>query len=300
MVTNAARELRSPFQTGHVAGSVEWRFRIPVCSTFDRSRLPVEPFGRDVEKQMVSAAWDVTGKPEQQLVFISGEPGIGKTCLVLEFARSLSCRATVLVGRCDKEALLPFAPFVEILRCLLQACRPAALEAWLPDINGTTELAELVPEIARYLKPPSVSFPYTAEGRRYRMFEAYTELLYAASRNSPILMVLEDLHWAHRASMLLLRHLVRARREAAICIVVTYCETELQRNPENTPPASPAPGSPTCARETAFAPQALRKLSSILAISARKDVTKGHTFGPPSRTPRCHAGEDYNRRHGRR
>jgi tetratricopeptide (TPR) repeat protein len=188
--------------------------------------------GRDAELETLSAAWDVACRRGQQLVFVTGEPGIGKTRLALGFAHSLPFAATVLVGHCDKEALWPFAPFVEILRSLLESCPAAALEPWLADIEGIAELAEFVPELVSRLKPASVSFPSNADGRRYRMFEALTQLIHAASQSSPILLVLEDLHWADRASVLLLRHLLRSPREAAICYLITYCDTELQRTPE--------------------------------------------------------------------
>ena len=66
----------------------------------------------------------------------------------------------------------------------------------------------------------------SVEGHRYRLFEAFAQLLVATSRGSPILLIFEDAHWADQGSMLFLRHLVRSTRHAAISIVVTYRDNE--------------------------------------------------------------------------
>lgn len=215
--SNAVCSIRGQPQLGRLPAAIEKAAQGPCF------------IGRDTELRSLGAAWDAGRRLRQQLVLITGEPGIGKTRLAFEFARFVSREGTVLVGRCDTEALVPYAPFIEILDWLLQICPAPTLREWLASIDGSIELAQLVPEIAAQLHATSEAVPSTAEGRRYRMFEAFTRLLHSASRSRPILLVLEDMHWADRGSMLLLRHLVRSPREAAICTVVTFCDPELQR-----------------------------------------------------------------------
>ena len=164
----------------------------------------------------------------RQLVLVAGEPGIGKTRLVMEFARSVGPTATVLLGRCDQEALVPQQPFVEALEWYARECPPGVLEAQLADVDGVRELAQLIAPLARRVRrwPPVESSP---EGRRYRLFEAVATLVSEVARARPLLMVLEDLHWADRPTLLLLRHLLRSSHEAPLCLVGTYRESDVGR-----------------------------------------------------------------------
>jgi tetratricopeptide (TPR) repeat protein len=191
----------------------------------------VELLGRDTELSSLASAWDAARRGQHRLVLVTGDPGIGKTRLVFEFASSVARDATVIVGRCDDHALVPFAPFMEVLQWLVRTCPEPILRAWLRAIEGRSELAQLVPEIARIGGKGPKTGPATAEGRRYRLFEAFTGLLQALARDGPLLLAIEDIHWADRESMLLLRHLVRSGHNAAICTIVTCCETELRPGP---------------------------------------------------------------------
>jgi tetratricopeptide (TPR) repeat protein len=186
----------------------------------------VDLLGRDAEIEALDAAWAAASAKRQQLVVIAGQPGVGKTRLALEFARSVATRSTVLVGRCDREALVPFAPFVEMLQWLVRVTPAPALRRCLTEIEGGVELALIAPEITRRVHLPEQPVPASIEGRRFRMFEAFAQLIVVSSRDGPILMVFEDMHWADQGSMLFLRHLVRSTREAAVCIVMTCREDE--------------------------------------------------------------------------
>jgi tetratricopeptide (TPR) repeat protein len=188
----------------------------------------IELLGREGELSALAGAWDAARRGQPGLVVVTGEPGVGKTRLVFEFARSIAPDATVLVGRCDEHALLPFAPFIEILQWLVRTCPGPSLRAGLSHIEGSIELAQLVPGVARFAGKDPASVAATAEGRRYRMFEAFAGLLQTMSREGPILLVIDDLHWADRESMLLLRHVVRAAHHSAICTIVTCSEAERQ------------------------------------------------------------------------
>jgi predicted ATPase len=133
-----------------------------------------------------------------------------------------------LIGRSDREALTSFAPFVAILQWLVRAIPPRTLRKYLADIDGGIELARLVPGIARRASAEPWTGPSSAEGHRYRMFEAFAELLRATSSGAPVLLLLEDMQWADGGSLQLLRHLSRSVADAAVCIIVTCRESEAQ------------------------------------------------------------------------
>lgn len=186
--------------------------------------------GRDAELAILSRTWEAMRSGGAQLVIITGEPGIGKTRLATEFARSLGDRATVLTGWCESEAIVPFAPFIEILRALVRGTPTSMLRPLLKTIDGSDELVQLLPNLAKHVRSrPSVVT--TPEGRRFRMFEALAELLSATSQQNPLLVMLEDVQWADRGSLLLLRHLVRSTHAAAILFIVAYREARLDEAP---------------------------------------------------------------------
>jgi tetratricopeptide (TPR) repeat protein len=189
---------------------------------------PVELLGREREIELLGKAWTAASSGLQQLVLISGDPGQGKTRLAVEFARSAQC-ATVLHGAWDREALVPFAPFVTMLQWLLRAGSNKDLRSRLRDVEASSELAQLVPEIMKRIPRTPALVPTTAEGRRFRMFEAFAQLLSSLSRQSPMLLLFEDFHWADSGSLLFLRHLIRSTRQAAICVVITHRENEPTR-----------------------------------------------------------------------
>ena len=224
---------RSPAPAEHAGAAAEAArdFHLPPPTLLGiHTSSPVPLLGRDAEWRSLETRWDAARQGRHQLVVLTGEPGIGKSRLAFEFARSVASNAAVLVGRCDREQLVPFAPFVELLQWLVRVLPAALLRERLADVDGSIELAQLLPDLATRLRMRSASVPLTTEGRRYRMFEAFAGLLRATSRREPILLVIEDVHWADRGSMLLLRHLVRAAYDARICTIVTYCEAEASRS----------------------------------------------------------------------
>lgn len=177
--------------------------------------------GREEEISLLRSSWERAARGQQQIAVVTGEPGVGKTRLVVEFARSIARHATVLVGRCDREALVAYAPWVAILQWMIRTTPSQALRQHLAAIEAGSELAQIVPEISTriHVGAPGSATP---DGRRYRLFEAASQLLAAASQGAPILLVIDDLHWADRGSLLLLRHMIRSTRQAAICIVITH------------------------------------------------------------------------------
>lgn len=181
---------------------------------------PTTFIGRSPELERLSALWDVARSGRPRLALVSGEPGIGKSRLAQELARNLSAAgATVLFGRCEEESLSAYQPVVEPLRHYVLSCPADQLAA---EVDGMeAELAQLVPEVARRL--PAGSRPPDLDGAidRYRVFEAAATLLREASRTAPVLVVLDDLQWAEKPALMLLRHLARHLEDARVMVLAT-------------------------------------------------------------------------------
>lgn len=183
---------------------------------------PIHLSGRADEMTRLQSIWERTAPGQQQIAVVTGEPGVGKTRLVLEFARTIANQATVLVGRCDREALVAYAPWIAIFHWMIRATPAQDLRQQLVGVEAASELAKIVPEIATRIHVGEARASATPDGRRYHLFEAGTQLLAAASQRAPMLLILDDLHWADPGSLLFLRHMIRSTRDAAICILITH------------------------------------------------------------------------------
>ncbi|HUN77837.1 MAG TPA: AAA family ATPase, partial [Solirubrobacteraceae bacterium] len=160
---------------------------------------------------------------EGGLVFVAGEPGVGKTSLAARFARRSGEGGTVvLYGACNEESLLPFEPFVAALRPYVLDSPLEALRRQVSE-HAPELLVRVLPELAERLPhiPPA---PPGQETERYRLFEAVGGLLTLLGGERPALLVLDDLHWADSSTVQLLAHLARRAR---LAILGTYRPGEL-------------------------------------------------------------------------
>jgi len=193
----------------------------------------VDFVGREAELLHMLDVWQRAKSGHHQLLqllLIAGEPGIGKTRLSLEFARRHCAEgSTVLVGSSDEESLVPYQPFVESLAWYVRHCPETDLRAQLVAIGGGAELGPFLKELRSRIPDLPASAMVDPEGQRYRLFEAVGALLAFASRARPMLLIFDDLHWADKPTLLLLRHVIRSARTASFCIVATYRESELGR-----------------------------------------------------------------------
>jgi tetratricopeptide (TPR) repeat protein len=186
--------------------------------------------GRVAELETLAAAWKQASAGSLRAVMVAGEPGVGKTRLAFELARRVhEDGGTVAYGRCEEELDVPYQPFAEALRSYVASCALDQLAAHAQTHGG--ELTRLVPELAQRLSdvPPPVRAEPEVE--RYRLFEAVAGLLATASREAPVLFVLDDLHWAAKPTLLLLQHLIARQEPAAALLMGTYRDTELGRGP---------------------------------------------------------------------
>ncbi|MEV4468453.1 AAA family ATPase [Nonomuraea sp. NPDC049504] len=156
-------------------------------------------------------------------VLVGGEAGAGKTRLINEFTGRHTSDAMVLVGACLELGTegLPFAPFTAVLRQLVRELGHDAVAALVPGGNARG-LARLLPEFGEPGKDGAEA--------RARLFEQVLGLLERLADERPVVLVVEDAHWADRSTRDLLTFLVRYQRTAArVLLVVTYRTDELHR-----------------------------------------------------------------------
>jgi ATP/maltotriose-dependent transcriptional regulator MalT len=178
--------------------------------------------GRIEELQTLEAARRRAATTEPAVVLVGGEAGIGKTRLVTELAARCATDGTrVLAGGCVPvgEGALPYAPIVEALRALLTDLGAAAVR----ELVGPSW-----PELARLL--PALGEPdrsgQSDQAAQARLFELLLGLLGRLSEQTPLVLVVEDLHWADRSTRHLLAFLVRNLRWERVLLVVTYRNDE--------------------------------------------------------------------------
>ncbi len=182
--------------------------------------------GRDDELAALEDALARARSGSTSTMLIGGEAGIGKTRLIGEFAeRAAADAARVLVGGCLELGTegLPFAPFTAMFRRLVRDLGHEGVAALLPG-GETRELARLLPEFG---EPPGDAAGAEA---RARLFEQVLALFERLADESPVVLAVEDAHWADRSTRDLVSFLVRYQRsDARLLIVVTYRADEVHR-----------------------------------------------------------------------
>jgi DNA-binding CsgD family transcriptional regulator/tetratricopeptide (TPR) repeat protein len=186
------------------------------------------PFvGRSYELETLRSLLPRAPGEGRRLVLIGGEPGSGKSRLVREFTQDAAGEeAVILYGACDAVVRAPYGPFAEALEHLTDTIEPEEIKAAVGATAG--ELSRLLPEKALQLgelPAPDVADPDT---ERHRLHTAVTGLLEVAGRRRPVVLVIEDAHWADVPTLLLLRHLARAARSARVLLLATFRDTEAE------------------------------------------------------------------------
>ncbi|KUI03956.1 BTAD domain-containing putative transcriptional regulator [Mycobacterium sp. IS-3022] len=186
------------------------------------------PFvGRDRELEGLFSAWQTSVTAGTRAVLIAGEPGVGKTRLAAEWSgRAYDQGAVVLYGRCDEDLGAPYQPFAEALRSLV----PCLGTSRLRGLRGVEALLPLVPGLTDVLSDLAAPTRADPDTERYALFDAVVALLAMASTTAPLVVILDDLHWAAKPTLLLLRHLLRFGEHARLQIIGTYRSTDLDRS----------------------------------------------------------------------
>jgi class 3 adenylate cyclase/tetratricopeptide (TPR) repeat protein len=164
------------------------------------------------------------------LTLLVGEPGIGKTRTAEELATYAQVRgARVHWGRCHEgEGAPAYWPWAQALRSFVRDADPVGL-AWELGPSAP-EVAQLVPEVRDILGGVSEPPELEPDQARFRLFDSITTFLRNASGSRPLVIVLDDLHWADEASLLLLKFVARNLADVGLLIVGTYRDVELGRH----------------------------------------------------------------------
>ena len=200
---------------------------LPTALITDSTSLPFA--GRHATLNQLREEWKtVTAERDRRIVLIGGEPGIGKTRLVTELAREAHSQgAVVLLGRADEHVDAPYGPWREALRSLVRGAPDEVLAQHVAEHGG--EVGRIAPELGRRvakLPPPIDTDPET---ERLLLFDAVTGLLCTLSAEAPVLLILDDVHWSDRSSLLLLLHFLRIELASSVLVLATYRDTVVDR-----------------------------------------------------------------------
>ncbi|MCH6563012.1 MAG: protein kinase [Myxococcales bacterium] len=185
--------------------------------------------GREHEVGLLRKGVDQALAGSGRVLMLVGEPGIGKTRTAEEIVTYARLRgAEVLWGRCyEGEGAPAYWPWVQIVRASIAERDAEKLRSWMG--SGATDIAAIAPEVREVLpdlpEPPELE----AEAARFRLFDSITTFLKNFSNEQPLVLVLDDLHWADESSLLLLQFLVREIHQSRLLLLGTYRDVELKR-----------------------------------------------------------------------
>jgi DNA-binding CsgD family transcriptional regulator len=184
--------------------------------------------GRVEELARLEAALERARAGSPAVVLVAGEAGVGKSRLITEFAaRATSSGARMLTGGCVafSGGELAYAPLIEALRDLTRQLEPAALAALLADGHGA--LTRLLPELDKPDSPAALT--PAGEYGQDRLFGQLRRLLAQHAGDTPVVLVVEDLHWADRSTLQFLAYLIPSLRGERLLLVLSYRSDELPR-----------------------------------------------------------------------
>jgi class 3 adenylate cyclase/tetratricopeptide (TPR) repeat protein len=188
------------------------------------------PFaGRTCELDRLREAWaEVGASSSRRTVLVAGEPGVGKTRLAGVFGSLVSSDGLVLFGRCDESFGTPYEPVAEALSPYVSVAPASDLAGQLGPLGG--DLTRLLPRLAE--RVPALDDPIRAdpETARYRLFEAVNEFVTRVSVDVPVLLIIDDIHWAAASTLALLHRVVRGNEPARLLTLLTFRESEVEEN----------------------------------------------------------------------
>jgi len=193
-------------------------------------RLAVAPqlgfVGRDSECETLRQAWKAVRAGERRVVLLSGEAGLGKTCISTEFAReAFEAGDLVLYGRCDNEISSPYRPWVEAFTHYVTHAGTGNIGALGTEMLA--DLAAIVPGLRDRTPIGSLRRPSGGDGDQYALYAAVSAMPVHLAQIQPIVLVLDDLHWADRGTLHLLKHVVAQIRAGRLFVVGKYRDTDI-------------------------------------------------------------------------
>jgi DNA-binding CsgD family transcriptional regulator len=185
--------------------------------------------GREEELLWLQERLEEARRGQGELVFLAGEAGVGKTRLLGELiARGQQAEIRILEGRCSSfEATLPYAPFVEVFRGLVRGRTPSEIATLLGPYGP--EVTRLLPELTQLLPHLQPNPALSPSAEKSRLFESLYQVLHGVAEDAPLILTLEDVHWADPASLELLHFIARRLRRDRWLVLATYRPEELPR-----------------------------------------------------------------------
>jgi tetratricopeptide (TPR) repeat protein len=190
----------------------------------------IELIDRVEEMNLLRGAVDRTVGGEGGLVFLYGEAGIGKTRLARELRAYARLRGVqVLYGRCPAlfrmDGVPPYTIWSEVIKDYLENSSPEQLYRVIGYYPA--EIVKLVPELSQRLRTIPQSLPISPEHEQNRFFEAVSQFIINISRETPLLVVLDDLQWTDPSSLLLLHYLARSVQKTSLLLLGAYRSTDI-------------------------------------------------------------------------
>lgn len=206
-----------------------WRISSSLIAHTDEaiSRYRVPLIGRQQPLQSLYAAWQEARAGRGKLVFISGEPGIGKTSLAQQ-AAAQSGAPVLLVGQCQAPQGSPaYHLFTQVLQSYFSTVPPEFFDD--RTYQQIANFSRLIPEIRQMLPDLSAPSPLEPGQEQLRLMTSLTQFIKRATQERPWLLILDDLQWADPMSLGLLRYLGRHLPSMAMLVIGNYRDTELER-----------------------------------------------------------------------
>ena len=185
--------------------------------------------GRQREMGELKACLEDSLSGRGRLVTLVGEPGIGKTRTAQELATYAGLRgAQVLWGRSyEEQGVPPYWPWVQAIRSYVREREPEQLRSEMGA--GAADIAEVVSDVRERLPDLQPVPQLEPDQARFRLFDSISAFLKTASQRQPLVLVLDDLHWADQPSLLLLQFVARELGGARLLLIGTYRDVELSR-----------------------------------------------------------------------
>ncbi|MDQ2622158.1 MAG: AAA family ATPase, partial [Actinomycetota bacterium] len=183
--------------------------------------------GREILLDRLKRELELAAAGELRIALLAGEGGLGKTRVAAELARSRE-DITVLYGRSAQDEVRPLRIWMDLLRSALRQAEGTDL-AGIIGGDGPT-LVRILPELARHLDLPAPGPPGDLESERRALFDAVMRMIGRLSSVKPMLIILDDLHWADRSTLMLLTSLAGDDPPGGLLAVGLYRDTELPGN----------------------------------------------------------------------
>ena len=186
--------------------------------------------GRDSEMDILKSMLENALAGQGALAMVTGEAGIGKTRILEELSNYARLRnVQVLWGRCyEEEGIPPYWPWIQVIRSFVRDHEPDEIRLHMGA--GAANISEIVPDLKEKLPdlqaPPPLDSP---EEARFRLFDSIATFLKTASQHRPLAIVLDDLHWADKSSLLMLQFIAREIGESRLLLIGAYRDMELDR-----------------------------------------------------------------------